>query len=92
MVCIVYRLENVGVSKNTIELLKVVCIESRYCSFYKSSNIGITPLSRALAENHTQIADLLRDAGAHESAAGVAGAHESSDEEPSDEGSSEETA
>ena len=30
-----------------------------------------SPLSRALAENHTQVADLLRDAGAHEPAAGV---------------------
>ena len=32
----------------------------------RSDNYGFTPLSVALAFNHTQIADLLRDAGAHE--------------------------
>ena len=50
----------------------------------KSDNDGDTPLSVALANDHTQVADLLRDAGAHEPVAGVAGAHEPSDEESSD--------
>ena len=50
----------------------------------RSTNSGMTPLSCALANNQTQVADLLRDAGAHWPVAGVAGAHDASDEEPSD--------
>ena len=56
----------------------------------RSDNRGNTPLSGALLYNRTQVADLLRDAGAHEPVAGVAGAHEASDEEPSDAESSDE--